>query len=201
MVTGASALAERPAEQLSGGEQQRLAIASVVSMGQRLLLLDEPTSQLDPVAAEELLGLVVRVNRDRGTTVVLAEHRTGRIFAEADRVIVMDAGPDRDRRATRRGGRRSSPRLAPWLLPPVAQAFVARAPARAAADRARARAAAAGIVASPPACRGPSCGRAPRRDGHGRPQAAAARSTRCAGADTGFGAGRDHGADGRERRR
>ena len=77
MVTGASALAERPAEQLSGGEQQRLAIASVVSMGQRLLLLDEPTSQLDPVAAEELLGLVVRVNRDRGTTVVLgrAPHR------------------------------------------------------------------------------------------------------------------------------
>ncbi len=121
MVTGASALAERPADQLSGGEQQRLAIAAVVSMGQRLLLLDEPTSQLDPVAAEELLGLVVRVNRDRGTTVILAEHRTGRIFDEADRVIVMDAGrividappatrPPRGSRPPRRGCCRRSPR-------------------------------------------------------------------------------------------
>lgn len=123
MVTGASALAERPAEQLSGGEQQRLAIASVVSMGQRLLLLDEPTSQLDPVAAEELLGLVVRVNRDRGTTVVLAEHRTGRIFGEADRVIVMDAGSIViDATPAEAAARLAT--AAPWLLPPVAQAFV-----------------------------------------------------------------------------
>jgi energy-coupling factor transporter ATP-binding protein EcfA2 len=150
MVTGASALAERPAEQLSGGEQQRLAIASVVSMGQRLLLLDEPTSQLDPVAAEELLGLVVRVNRDRGTTVVLAEHRTGRIFAEADRVIVMDAGqivvdaPPAEAAA-------QLTRSAPWLLPPVAQAFVrARRPELPLTVRA-ARAAAPGVNARPAA--------------------------------------------------
>ena len=77
---------------LSGGEQQRVAIASVLAMGQPILLLDEPTSQLDPVVAEELLGLVVRINRDRGVTVVLAEHRTGRLFAEADRVIAMEDG-------------------------------------------------------------------------------------------------------------
>ena len=123
MVTGASALAARPADQLSGGEQQRLAIAAVISMGQRLLLLDEPTSQLDPVAAEELLGLVVRVNRDRGTTVILAEHRTGRIFEEADRVVVMDAGQitiDAPPAEAARQLRNS----APWLLPPVSQAFV-----------------------------------------------------------------------------
>ena len=69
-----------------------MAIASVLAMGQPILLLDEPTSQLDPVAAEELLALVVRINRDRGITVVIAEHRTGRLFAEADRVVVMDAG-------------------------------------------------------------------------------------------------------------
>ena len=82
----------RPTAALSGGEQQRVAIAAVLAMGQPILLLDEPTSQLDPVAAEELLGLVVRINRDRGVTVVLAEHRTGRLFAEADRVIAMEDG-------------------------------------------------------------------------------------------------------------
>ena len=122
MVTGASRLAERPVERLSGGEQQRVAIASILAMGHRLLLLDEPTSQLDPVAAEELLGLIVRINRDRGVTVVLAEHRTGRLFGEADRVIQLEAGaivldePPAAAAATMAGRSR-------WLLPPVAQAF------------------------------------------------------------------------------
>jgi energy-coupling factor transport system ATP-binding protein len=124
MVTGASRLAERPVERLSGGEQQRVAIASILAMGHRLLLLDEPTSQLDPVAAEELLGLIVRINRDRGVTVVLAEHRTGRLFAEADRVIQLEAGAvvldDPPAAAAPALARRS-----PWLLPPVAQAFAA----------------------------------------------------------------------------
>ena len=154
MVTGASALAERPGDQLSGGEQQRLAIAAVVSMGQRLLLLDEPTSQLDPVAAEELLGLVVRVNRDRGTTVIIAEHRTGRIFDEADRVIVMDAG----RIVIDASPAEAAARLAgsaPWLLPPVAQAFVrARRPELPLTVRA-ARAAAQIDVAPPAAAPSP----------------------------------------------
>ena len=95
-------------------------------MGQRLLLLDEPTSQLDPVAAEELLGLVVRVNRDRGTTVVLAEHRTGRIFDEADRVIVMDSGRIViDAAPSAAAARLAS--VAPWLLPPVAPGTSVRA--------------------------------------------------------------------------
>ena len=124
MVTGASRLAERPVERLSGGEQQRIAIASILAMGHRLLLLDEPTSQLDPVAAEELLGLIVRINRDRGVTVVLAEHRTGRLFAEADRVIQLEAGAvvvdDPPAVAAVAMARRSR-----WLLPPVAQAFAA----------------------------------------------------------------------------
>ncbi|HEU0194090.1 MAG TPA: ABC transporter ATP-binding protein, partial [Gaiellales bacterium] len=124
MVTGASRLAERPVERLSGGEQQRVAIASILAMGHRLLLLDEPTSQLDPVAAEELLGLIVRINRDRGVTVVLAEHRTGRLFGEADRVIqleagavVLDAPPPAAAAVMAHRSR--------WLLPPVAQAFAA----------------------------------------------------------------------------
>ncbi|HEX5260756.1 MAG TPA: ATP-binding cassette domain-containing protein [Gaiellales bacterium] len=124
MVTGASRLAERPVERLSGGEQQRIAIASILAMGHRLLLLDEPTSQLDPVAAEELLGLIVRINRDRGVTVVLAEHRTGRLFAEADRVIQLEAGAvivdDPPAVAAAAMALRSR-----WLLPPVAQAFAA----------------------------------------------------------------------------
>src|SRR6185312_10238857 len=114
-------LAGRPAAALSGGEAQRVAIASVLAMGQPLLLLDEPTSQLDPVAAEELLALVVRINRDRGATVVLAEHRTGRLFSEADRVVVMEVGRiafDGSPTAAARhlaGGSR-------WLLPPITQA-------------------------------------------------------------------------------
>ena len=122
MVTGASRLAGRITTSLSGGEQQRVAIASVIAMGQPILLLDEPTSQLDPVAAEELLGLIVRINRDRGTTVVVAEHRTGRIFAEADRVVVMEAGRiviD----ATPAVAAHRLAATAPWLLPPVTQAF------------------------------------------------------------------------------
>jgi energy-coupling factor transport system ATP-binding protein len=124
MAVGASHLSARDTGTLSGGEGQRIAIASVLAMGQPLLLLDEPTSQLDPVAAEELLALVVRINRDRGVTVVLAEHRTGRLFSEADRVVVMEAGrvafdgsPPAAARHLARGSR--------WLLPPVTQAFAA----------------------------------------------------------------------------
>ena len=95
LAAGAGHLADRDTGTLSGGEQQRVGIASVLAMGQRVLLLDEPTSQLDPAAAEELLGLVRRLNRDRGITVVVAEHRTARIFEEADRVVVMEEGVTR----------------------------------------------------------------------------------------------------------
>ena len=119
---GASAFAQRPTAVLSGGEQQRVAIASVLAMGQPILLLDEPTSQLDPVAAEELLALAVRINRDRGVTVVLAEHRTGRLFAEADRVVAMEAGRITVDAAPAVAARALAA-TAPWLLPPVTQAF------------------------------------------------------------------------------
>ena len=123
-AVAAGHLAERETGKLSGGEQQRVAIASVLAMGQSTLLLDEPTSQLDPIAAEELLALVTRINRDRGITVVLAEHRTSRIFAEADRVVVMEAG----RIVFDGSPAEAAAHLAgsaPWLLPPVTQAFVA----------------------------------------------------------------------------
>jgi len=121
-AVGASAIARRPTAVLSGGEQQRVAIASVLAMGQPILLLDEPTSQLDPVAAEELLALAVRINRDRGVTVVLAEHRTGRLFAEADRVVAMHDGRITVD-ATPAVAARALAVAAPWLLPPVTQAF------------------------------------------------------------------------------
>jgi energy-coupling factor transport system ATP-binding protein len=123
-AVGATHLAERETGRLSGGEQQRVAIASVLAMGQRLLLLDEPTSQLDPVAAEELLALVTRINRDRGVTVVVAEHRTARIFAEADRVVVMDGGRIAFDGSPVQAARHLAT-AAPWLLPPVTQAFAA----------------------------------------------------------------------------
>ena len=111
MAAGSSHLAGRDTGTLSGGEQQRVAIASVLAMGQPLLLLDEPTSQLDPVAAEELLALVVRINRDRGVTMVMAEHRTGRIFARG-RPGGGDGGrADRLRRPA--GGGRRPPGEAP----------------------------------------------------------------------------------------
>jgi energy-coupling factor transport system ATP-binding protein len=121
-AVGASVIAQRPTAVLSGGEQQRVAIASVLAMGQPILLLDEPTSQLDPVAAEELLALAVRINRDRGVTVVLAEHRTGRLFAEADRVVAMEDGRITVDAAPAVAARALA-RSAPWLLPPVTQAF------------------------------------------------------------------------------
>ncbi len=74
---------------LSGGELQRVAIASMLSMQPSVLLLDEPTSQLDPQAAEELLTTVQRLNDDLGLTVLIAEHRLERVAQYADRVLYV----------------------------------------------------------------------------------------------------------------
>ena len=79
----------RRLETLSGGELQRVAIAAVLTMQPRVLLLDEPTSQLDPQAAEELLTTVQRLNDDLGLTVVMAEHRLERVVQYADRVLYL----------------------------------------------------------------------------------------------------------------
>ncbi len=72
---------------LSGGEQQRVAIASALVMNPKILLLDEPTSALDPVAAEEVLAILQRIVHDLGVTVVVAEHRLERVIHYADRII------------------------------------------------------------------------------------------------------------------
>ncbi len=78
--------------ELSGGEKQLLNLASVMVMQPSVLILDEPTSQLDPIAAQEFLKVLEKINRELGTTVIIAEHRTEEVFAISDRVVVMDNG-------------------------------------------------------------------------------------------------------------
>ena len=77
---------------LSGGQKQLLNLASIMAMQPKLLVLDEPTSQLDPIAASEFLRTIYKINRDLGTTVILSEHRLEEAFTMADRVVVMDEG-------------------------------------------------------------------------------------------------------------
>jgi energy-coupling factor transport system ATP-binding protein len=83
-------LRSRPLADLSGGEQQRVAIGAVMTAQPRILVLDEPTSALDPTAAEEVLAALARVVHDLGVTVLLAEHRLERVVQFADRVISLD---------------------------------------------------------------------------------------------------------------
>ncbi len=82
----------RTVDTLSGGELQRVALAAALVTRPKLVLLDEPTSQLDPVAGDELVWLLRRLNEEWGVTILLAEHRLERCLAAADRVIAMDSG-------------------------------------------------------------------------------------------------------------
>jgi energy-coupling factor transport system ATP-binding protein len=86
------ALLDRPVQELSGGELQRVALGATLSSRPALVCLDEPTSQLDPVAGDELIGLLRRLNEDGDTAVLLAEHRLERCLGAADRVLAMDGG-------------------------------------------------------------------------------------------------------------
>jgi energy-coupling factor transport system ATP-binding protein len=85
-------LLTRTVDTLSGGELQRVALAAALVTRPRLVVLDEPTSQLDPVAGDELIWLLRRLNEEWGVAVLLAEHRLERCLAAADRVIAMDSG-------------------------------------------------------------------------------------------------------------
>jgi energy-coupling factor transport system ATP-binding protein len=85
-------LLERTTDSLSGGELQRVALAAALVTRPALVLLDEPTSQLDPVSGDELIWLLRRLNEEWGVTVLLAEHRLERCLAAADRVIAMAGG-------------------------------------------------------------------------------------------------------------
>jgi energy-coupling factor transporter ATP-binding protein EcfA2 len=90
-LLGLSALRARPLADLSGGEQQRVALGAVMTSQPRVLVLDEPTSALDPGAAEDVLAAITRLVHDLGVTVLLAEHRLERVVQYADRVISLSS--------------------------------------------------------------------------------------------------------------
>ncbi len=92
LALGIEALLDRATTTLSGGELQRVALGAALAGRPRLLLLDEPTSQLDPVAGDELLALLRRLNEEWGTAILLAEHRLERCLGAADRVIALQGG-------------------------------------------------------------------------------------------------------------
>ena len=89
-------LRQRSIDTLSGGERQRVAIAGVLTLQPQVLVLDEPTSQLDPQSAEEVLNALRTLNDDLGLTLILAEHRLERVAHLAERVLMLDReGPPR----------------------------------------------------------------------------------------------------------
>ena len=91
-LLGLTELRDRPLASLSGGQQQRVAIGAALTGQPRVLVLDEPTSSLDPGAAEEVLGALHRLVHDLGVTVLLAEHRLERVLGFADSVILIQDG-------------------------------------------------------------------------------------------------------------
>jgi energy-coupling factor transporter ATP-binding protein EcfA2 len=92
IALGIADLLDRSVHTLSGGELQRVALGAALVGRPRLLLLDEPTSQLDPVAGDELIWQLRRLNEEWGTTVLLAEHRIERCLPAADRVVSLERG-------------------------------------------------------------------------------------------------------------
>ena len=90
-LTGISDLAERSPYSLSGGQQQRVALTSILVMQPKVLVLDEPTSQMDPIGTREVFGVIRRM-AERGMTVVLVEHKVEWIAQFADRVIALKEG-------------------------------------------------------------------------------------------------------------
>jgi len=105
-LLGLADLRHHPLRDLSGGEQQRVAIGSVLTTHPRVLVLDEPTSALDPTAAEEVLAAITRLVHDLGVTVLLAEHRIERVLQYADQVVHVspegrvESGPPAELMAT-----------------------------------------------------------------------------------------------------
>jgi len=91
-LLGIESISQRPPHELSDGQKQRVALAGVLAMRPRLIILDEPTSLLDPRTAMELVELVARLRKELGTTFLIVEHRLDLLTKVADRIVVMNAG-------------------------------------------------------------------------------------------------------------
>ncbi len=89
---GIQAWFRKDVTQLSGGQKQLLNLASVMVMQPDILILDEPTSQLDPIATSEFLNTLHKINKELGTTIIISEHRLEEIIPMADKIVVMDQG-------------------------------------------------------------------------------------------------------------
>jgi energy-coupling factor transporter ATPase len=90
--TGIYDIRERSPHEISGGQQQRVAIASVLAMNPEIIVLDEPTSFLDPLSSEKIFEVIYKLNKEQGITVVLVEHRLDLTAKYTDHLIVMDKG-------------------------------------------------------------------------------------------------------------
>src|SRR5690606_35268370 len=91
-LLGIAPLRGREIASLSGGERQRVVIATAMAMRPPVLVLDEPTSQLDPWGAEATLSILDRLHSDLGTTIVIAEHRLERVLPAAEHVLLLGPG-------------------------------------------------------------------------------------------------------------
>lgn len=91
-LVGLAGFEERSPLGLSGGQQQRLAIASVLAMQPKILIMDEPTSNLDPIGKQEVFDIAARLNRENGMTVIVIEHEVEVLAQYADRVLVVHDG-------------------------------------------------------------------------------------------------------------
>ena len=90
--TGIYEIRERSPHEISGGQQQRVAIASVLAMEPEIIVLDEPTSFLDPLSAQKIFDVIYRLNKEQGITVILVEHRLDLTAKYTDHLILMDQG-------------------------------------------------------------------------------------------------------------
>jgi len=91
-LVGIGLLKDRAPFELSGGQQQRVAIACILAMQPKIMVLDEPTSFLDPIAANTLFGIIKQLNQELGLTTIVVEHRLDLLSVYANRVLVMDCG-------------------------------------------------------------------------------------------------------------
>lgn len=89
---GIQNLFRRDIKELSGGQKQLVNLAAIMAMGPKVLILDEPTSQLDPIASRDFLDTIEKINKDFGITIIITEHRLEEVLSMGDRVILMDKG-------------------------------------------------------------------------------------------------------------